>query len=95
MDDCDPIRPWDGDKPPQHFDRTADVNVFVKKPDGVWAKRDGLGKLLQVDRYGEMWRKPKDVDATYDRRPTYIPMGEWAGKPSAERGRIWEVINEQ
>ncbi|MFM7977988.1 MAG: hypothetical protein ACKPKO_01620, partial [Candidatus Fonsibacter sp.] len=79
-DDFTSSRPWDGEKPP--LSRFADSPTFVRRDDGIWCRRDAIGRLYPVNAYGDRCSKPKVFPTSsgkpYDqRRPEEVSSYVW------------------
>ena len=91
-DDITFTRPWGGDYPPRSI--YAD-SVFVRRDDGIWCKRDTVGRLCLVNINGERCAKPRKLGSGLDpndgqRRPSSIsPHVWWRMMTKAERSQWW------
>ena len=76
--------------------RYVDLGPFVRRSDGIWCRKDAVGRLCPVNGNGERCAKPKKFersDGAYDdqRHPSEVsPRVWWKMMKKAERLQWWK-----
>ena len=86
-------RPWGGDEPPMSI--YVDPASFVRRADGIWCRKDTVGRLYPVNGNGERCAKPKTFEKSEgsysdQKRPNEVsPRVWWKMMAKAERLQWW------